>query len=246
MEFLQYSDSTHVFVSYTYAMFRDRLDAGRQLAEKLLKYEKKNPLVVALPRGGVSVGFPIAQVLRVPLEVIIVRKLGVPQNPEFGIGAIAEDGVTFLDTKWIEALQISPAELRAIKASEKVELERRAHLYRKGKLLPLLTSKTVILVDDGLATGVTARAALMAIKKHHPKKIVLAVPICSKKTMVSLSSFVDTIICLQTPEHLESVGMYYRDFHQITDGEVVRLLKEGKEQKGMRVEDSDFGSKIVW
>src|SRR5260221_12951720 len=127
-------------------MFTDRNEAGRQLAEKLLKYERKSPLIVALPRGGVAVGFPIAQILHAPLEVIIARKLGEPRNPEFGIGAVAEDDVVFWDADMLELLQISRQELESIKALELRELERRKKLYRKGESLPLLTNKTVILV----------------------------------------------------------------------------------------------------
>ena|SRR5258708_673143 len=228
-------------------MFEDRIEAGKQLAQKLTKYEKESPLVVALPRGGVAVGFPIAKALHAPLEVEIVRKLGAPQNLELGIGAVAEDGVVYLDHDMLDYFQISQSTLRLIQERETLELERRKQLYRNGKPLPLLTNRTVILVDDGLATGVTAQAAMLSLKKHHPKKIIFAVPVCSKETAVSIQQLVDSTICLKTPEKLDAIGRYYEDFQQVTDEEVLTFLRRinGNTPLPISVE-SDFNHKIVW
>src|SRR5579862_1393721 len=182
------------------SMFEDRIEAGKQLAGRLKKYENESPLVVALPRGGVAVGFPIAKTLHAPLEVEIVRKLGAPQNLELGIGAIAEDGVVYLDKDMLDYFQVSKGTLRLIQEREKAELERRRQLYRCGKSLGLLTNRTVILVDDGLATGVTARVAILSLKKHHPKKIIFAVPVCSQETAIAIRLLVDAVICIEHPE----------------------------------------------
>ena len=172
-------------------MFADRIEAGEKLAAKLLTYQNEGPLVIALPRGGVAVGSPIASTLHAPLEVVIVRKLGAPQNLELGIGAIAEDGVEYLDTDMLDYFQVSQGTLHLIQEREIAEMERRKRLYRKGKPLPLLTNRTVILVDDGLATGVSAYAAILSLKKHHPKKILFAVPVCSMETADAISPLID-------------------------------------------------------
>lgn len=227
-------------------MFEDRIEAGKQLAAKLKKYEKENPLVVALPRGGVAVGSPIAKALHAPLEIEIVRKLGAPQNLELGIGALAEDGVIYLDENMLDYFEISQSTLRLIEERELLELERRKQLYRNGKPLPLLTNRTVILVDDGLATGVTARAAIMSLKKHHPKKIIFAIPVCSKETVEIIRPLVDAIICLELPEKLDAIGRYYEDFHQITDEEVVAYLRRINGKIPTHITPDDFNHKIVW
>jgi len=227
-------------------MFVNRQDAGSQLAEKLISYKKQNPLIISLPRGGVVVGFPIATVLKIPLEVVIVRKLGSPQNPELGIGAVAEDHVVFWDTDMLEILQISNQDLLPLCEKESAELERRRLLYRKGKPLPLLTNKTIILVDDGVATGVTTHAALLSIKKHHPKKIIFAAPVCSHETVMEIQQMVDKVICLETPERMESIGRYYENFDQVTDDEVVTFLKKAKSSSISETKEYDFSHKIVW
>ena len=228
-------------------MFTDRIDAGKDLARMLKQYKRENPLVIALPRGGVAVGFPVARALRSPLEVEIVRKLGAPQNLEIGIGALAEDGILYLDHDLLEYFQISQSTLRLIEKREKVELERRRKLYRRGKSLGLLTNRSVILVDDGLATGVTARAAILSIKKHHPKKIIFAAPVCSRETAEEIRSLVDSIICVTYPEDMKAIGNYYSDFRQMTDEEVLAFLQKSNGQSSvMTPEESDFNHKIVW
>lgn len=227
-------------------MFEDRVEAGKQLAQRLTKYENESPLVVALPRGGVAVGFPIAKALHAPLEVEIVRKLGAPQNLELGIGAIAEDGVVYLDQDMLEYFQVSTGTLRLIQEREKAELERRRQLYRGGKPLGLLTNRTVILVDDGLATGVTARAAILSLKKHHPKKIIFAVPVCSQETAIDIREMVDSIICLEHPEKLDAIGRYYEDFRQVTDEEVLAQLRRINGDTSLPTSVDDFNHKIIW
>jgi putative phosphoribosyl transferase len=230
-------------------MFKDRMTAGKKLVEKLVKHTKNSTVVVALPRGGVVVGSPVARELHAPMDVVIVRKIGPPRNPELGIGAIAEDAVVFLDTDMIDTLQISRQVLSMLQQQEYEELERRRLLYRGGKSLPLLTDKTVILVDDGLATGVTARAAILSIKKHHPKKIIFAVPVCSREAAEEIKSWVDSIICLEVPEKLDAIGQYYEDFRQVSDEEVIALLKEKKDERDasrFASGENSFENKIVW
>lgn len=227
-------------------MFENRFDAGKQLAEKLSN-EGKNSLIIALPRGGVAVGFPIAQALQTVLEVIIVRKLGTPNNPELGFGAVAEDGILFLDTELLDLLQITNSTITFLREKEEKELERHKQQYRNGQSLPLLTNKTIILVDDGLATGVTAHAALLSLKKHHPKKIIFAIPVCSQDTALAIRPMVDAIICLETPKQLDAIGGYYRNFDQMTDEEVLSFLQKTKDDQiaSMNREDT-FANQIVW
>jgi putative phosphoribosyl transferase len=228
-------------------MFEDRLDAGKKLAAKLLGREKEKAIVIALPRGGVSVAVPIAQALQTPLEVLIVRKLGSPYDPEMGIGAVAEDGVTFLDTELVNLLQVATSIVKFLREKEIIELERRKQLYRNGKPLPLLTNKTVVLVDDGLATGVTAHAALLSLKKLHPKKIIFAVPVCSEETARSIRMFVDRIICLDGIDKLEAIGKYYHDFNQVSDEEVVAYLhKVNRNYPVANFDENVFAHRIVW
>ena len=228
-------------------MFEDRIEAGKQLALKLKKYENESPLVVALPRGGVAVGFPIAKALRAPLEVEIVRKLGAPQNLEVGIGAIAEDDVQYLNKDMLDYFQISDVTLRMIQQRARAELERRKQLYRGGKPLGLLTNRSVILVDDGLATGVTARAAILSLKKHHPKKIIFAIPVCAQSTAEAIFSLIDSIICIEHPDTLDAIGEYYQNFRQVSDEEVLIFLRRINGDMPIPTPtESDFGQKIVW
>jgi putative phosphoribosyl transferase len=223
-------------------MFENRTEAGKQLAEKLSN-ERKNSLIIALPRGGVAVGFPIAQKFKTNLEVIIARKLGLPNNPELGVGAIAEDGIIFLDREMVDLLQITTSTVKLLREKEEAELERRKKQYRNGKSLPLLTNKTIILVDDGLATGVTA---LLSLKKHHPKKIIFAVPVCSSDTMHTIRPLVDSMIYLNDPKQLDAIGRYYRNFDQLTDEEVVRFLQTNNEELSFTTREDTFANQIVW
>lgn len=213
-------------------IFKDRTDAGIRLAQKLIIQKNENPLVLALPRGGVPIGFEIAKKLNAPLDVLIVRKLGSPSNPEFGIGAIAPENVIVLDSDVIEYLGLSKQEIAKIEKAERRELSRRTLLYRGSISLPDIKDKTVILVDDGLATGVTARAAIRSVLKLHPKRLIVAIPVCAFDSCESIKAVVrpmkDEVICLTAPFDLSAVGYWYSNFEQVSDSEVVRLLKESQ------------------
>jgi putative phosphoribosyl transferase len=207
-------------------LFEDRLDAGRQLAERLAPYAEERPVVFALPRGGVPVGAEVSRSLGAPLEVIVSRKLGAPGQPEFGIGAVAPSGVRVLNERAVRALGIEEDYLEMISARELAEAERRLKLFRGDRPYPDLERRTAILVDDGLATGVTARAALLALRRMNPRRLVLAVPVCALQTAELLRPEADDLICLLAPANLEAVGLWYRNFEQTSDEEVVRLLEE--------------------
>jgi putative phosphoribosyl transferase len=206
--------------------FADRREAGRQLAGSLRNESFEDPIVLALPRGGVPVGFEVAKALRAPLEVFVARKIGAPGRPEFGIGAIAEGGFQVFDGRAIGRLGISPAQLHSLAMEEQAELERRVARYRGTRLLPELAGLDVILVDDGLATGVTAEAALRSLRNRSPKTLVLAVPACAPETRARLSEIADLIHCLRAPRNFLAVGSFYENFEQITDAEVRALLDE--------------------
>jgi putative phosphoribosyl transferase len=207
-------------------LFEDRVDAGRQLAEQLAPYAEERPVVFALPRGGVPVGAEVSRSLGAPLEVIVSRKLGAPGQPEFGIGAVAPGGVRVLNERAVRALGIEEDYLEMISARELAEAERRLKLFRGDRPYPDLERRTAILVDDGLATGVTARAALLALRRMNPRRLVLAVPVCALQTAELLRPEADDLICLLAPANLEAVGLWYRNFEQTSDEEVVRLLEE--------------------
>lgn len=214
-------------------VFHNRQEAGKRLASQLYKYRKENPYVLALPRGGVPIGFEVAAVLQAPLDVIVVRKIGLSSNPEFGIGAIAEGGVTVLDQTTIGVIGIDEEEIQDTVRLEEEELKRRVKTYRGGKSLLDLTGMTAILVDDGMATGVTAKAAIEAVTKLNPKKIVLASPVCALDTVEGLRKRVDEVVCLATPFEFTAVGLWYKDFNQISDEEVVNLLKKARQNLGL-------------
>lgn len=208
--------------------FKDRNDAGKQLAKKLLQYKGKDCIVLALPRGGVIIGYFVAQILKCSLDVVVARKLGAPFNPEFGVGAIAPGGVTVLDQASIRALGIRQEDLDRVVIDETAEMKRRIKLYR-GSRPPLdLKNKIAILVDDGLATGVTARAAIDFIKAQKPKKLILAVPVAAADTASQMRELVDEFVCLLTPVDFMAVGLWYESFEQVTDEEVVKIMKEYK------------------
>ena len=207
-------------------IFEDRADAGRRLAERLERYADERPVVFALPRGGVPVGAEVSRSLGAPLEVIVSRKLGAPGQPEFGIGAVAPGGVRVLNERAVRALGIEQDYLDWVSAGESAEVERRLRLFRGDRPYPDLERRTAILVDDGLATGVTARAALLALRRMNPRRLVLAVPVCALQTAELLRPEADDLICLLAPANLEAVGLWYRNFEQTSDEEVVRLLEE--------------------
>jgi putative phosphoribosyl transferase len=205
--------------------FHDRREAGQLLGRQLTDYRHREDVVVlALPRGGVPVAFEIARELKAPLDVFVVRKLGVPWQPELAMGAIAGKGTEVLNGDVITAYNIPPHVIRDVAEREGRELERRLQQYRGNRPFPDLTGRTVILVDDGLATGSTMRAAARAVRHDRPKAIVVAVPVAAARTCRELRSEVNAIICLYTPADFAAVGQWYEDFSQTTDEEVRELL----------------------
>jgi len=205
--------------------FRDRAEAGRALARALSHYAGRDDVVVlALPRGGVPVGHEVAKQLGAPLDVFLVRKLGVPGHEELAMGAIASGGVLVLDEGVLRWLGISEQQLQKTLAKELDELRRREAAYRDGRRLPDLKGKTVILVDDGLATGASMQAAARAVRRHEPARIVIAVPVASRATCDKFRDEVDDVVCAITPVPFHAVGNWYEDFSQTTDDEVRELL----------------------
>jgi len=203
--------------------FRDRADAGAQLAD-LLPVDLHDPVVLALPRGGVPVARVVADRLGAPLDVLVARKLGAPSQPELGIGAIAEGGGAALSADTVRALRISEDDIQRLIEREQAELQRRVERYRGGRLLPHLGGRDVVLVDDGLATGVTAEAALGALRAQHPARLILAVPVGPPEAARRLAPPADEVVCVVLTRHLVAVGTWYHDFTQTTDAEVVELL----------------------
>lgn len=212
--------------------FRDREEAGRLLAERLREFAGEAPVVLALPRGGVAVGYEVARAMGAPLDVMIVRKLGVPWHPELGMGALAEGGALYLNQEVLDSADLSPDEMRQVIVEETRELERRVQRYRGGRPLVDLTGRTVILVDDGLATGGTARAAVRALRGFGARSIILAVPVAAAETAESIREEVDTLVCVQEPTNLWAIGTWYEDFHQMTDEEVMVLLDQASRNMG--------------
>lgn len=206
--------------------YQNRRDAGQRLGEILRSSHLRDPVVLALPRGGVPVAFEVARALDAPLEIFVSRKIGAPRHKEFGIGAIAEGGVTVFDKGSIAALGLGPAELQQLAAAEGVEVRRRVAAYRKGRPLPVIAGRDAVLVDDGLATGVTAEAALRSLKGHRPGRLVLAVPVCASQTRDRMASTADEVVCAMAPASFLSVGSWYRDFSQTTDEEVEELMSK--------------------
>jgi putative phosphoribosyl transferase len=212
------------------AIFKDRVDAGRKLAKKLSEYANRSDVIIlALPRGGVPVAFEVAKELNVKMDIFIVRKLGVPENKELAMGAIASDNICVLNEDVIRFFQIPQRVIDEVAGNEPRELERRERLYRGNRPKPDIGGSTVILIDDGLATGATMRAAAAAVKTKNPAKIVIAVPTAAPDTCRDFEDEVDETICVATPEPFYGVGAWYEDFSQTTDTEVCELL--GKDAK---------------
>lgn len=211
--------------------FRDRKNAGQQLALKLSPF-KKDPhaIVVALPRGGVVVGKAIADRLDLPLEITVPRKISLPSHPEFALGAITETGEGFFNEALLRHYNFSLAQIEEQVEKEKKEAQRRLKLYRAGRPPASLKDKTVILVDDGIATGFTTVAALHSLRKQHPKKIILAVPVAPPELKAKMEEQVDTLVVLHFPEPFYAVGRFYADFTQTTDEEVIQLLTSSYEK----------------
>ncbi len=207
-------------------MFRDRVDAGRQLAEQLKRrLGGEDVVVLGLPRGGVPVAFEVARELDAPLDVIVVRKLGVPYQPELGMGAIGEDGVRVLNHEVLATARISEKEVATVERSERAELERRAARFRGDRPRLSLVGRTAVVVDDGIATGSTARAACQVARAHGAARVILAVPVAPRSSLASFADAADELVCLETPDPFFAVGQFYRNFSQTSDEEVVSLLE---------------------
>lgn len=207
-------------------LFRDRHDAGRVLASKLMKYAyRTDVLVLALPRGGVPVAYEVAKALHVPLDLFLVRKLGLPGHEELAMGAIASGGVRVLNDHVVRALGVSEDTIAAVAAAEQEELARREHLYRGDRPTPDVRGRTIILIDDGLATGSTMRAAVTALRRRDPARIVVAAPVGAPETCAEFEDEADEAICARMPEPFYAVGAWYSDFSQTTDDEVRKLLE---------------------
>jgi len=217
--------------------FIDRRDAGRQLARKLMGYaDDSGLLVLGLPRGGVPVAYEVARALHAPLDVLVVRKLGVPGQRELAMGAIASGGLRVLNADVIDALRISPAVVEAVAAKEIRELERQERTCRGDGALPKLAGRTIIVVDDGLVTGSTMRAAVGALRQSNPERIIVAVPVAAPETLHRLREQADRVVCLSAPPDFHAVSSWYEDFSQVSDEEVRKLL-ESSSQKGTYDED---------
>lgn len=211
-------------------LFENRTEAGKQLARRLMEhFDEAGAIVLGLPRGGVPVAFEVAEALRVPLDVFMVRKLGVPRHEELAMGAVSSGGHCYLNRPLIRRLHVPEDLVENAIDSETKELKRRENLYRKGRPPLNLKNKLVILVDDGLATGASMRAAVEAVKAEHPRKLVVAVPVAAPDSIRELAPKVDEIVCLGAPEYFRSVGEWYSEFGQTTDDEVQDLLSKHPE-----------------
>jgi putative phosphoribosyl transferase len=213
-------------MSYSGSDFQNRADAGRKLARSLAHLRWENPVVLALPRGGVPVGFEVAKALEAPLDVVLVRKIGSPGQPELGLGAVV-DGANpriVLNEELVELVRPGRRYLEAEATRQLAEIERRRALYRPGRAPLPLTGRSVIVIDDGIATGATMKAVLQALRQSGPKRVVLGVPVAPADSLRELSTLADETVSLMTPEPFYAVGAFYRDFDQTTDEEVIDLL----------------------
>jgi putative phosphoribosyl transferase len=212
------------------AFFTDRIDAGKRLASALNDFSGKNGIVLAIPRGGVVVAFEIAKALNLPLDIIIPRKIGAPENPELAIGAVAEDGTAILDNQLIKYLAVSKEYIVLETNRQKHEIGRRLKLYRQDASYLNLKNRDVIVIDDGIATGSTMKAALASVRNRGASSVTVAVPVGPPSTIEELNEFADRVVCLYKPEYFQAIGEFYTDFSQTPDEEVIRLLKESKQK----------------
>lgn len=225
--------------------FVDRRDAGRALAEKLRQYAgQPNLLVLGLPRGGVPVAHEVAVALGAPLDVFVVRKLGVPGHEEMAFGAIASGGVRVLDPEVVAQLRISDAMIERVTRAERAELEQREQMYRPERQFSDVEGRTVILVDDGIATGASMFAAVEALRQEHPAKIIVAAPVASPDAVRSLSAVADECVCVMTPAIFQAVGLWYLDFEQTTNEEVRELLREARRRTALATDAVGLGSHV--
>ncbi|OCB20009.1 phosphoribosyl transferase [Mycobacterium malmoense] len=218
--------------------FDDRVDAGRQLAKSLASLRGQDVVVLGLPRGGVPVAFEVAKALRAPLDVLVVRKLGVPFQPELAFGAIGEGGVRVINDAVVREADLSADDIAAVEAKQRAELARRSEMFRSGHERIALAGRTAVIVDDGVATGATARAACQVARAQGASRVVLAVPIGGRDVFARFAGYADEVVCLHTPEFFFAVGQGYRNFAQISDGEVVRLLDRARDGSRAPADDA--------
>ena len=214
--------------------FKNRTDAGRRLAKALTQYKSLRPVVLALPRGGVPVAAEVAAALEAPLDLVLVRKVGAPNQPELAMGAVTDGAQPMVvrNSEIIEACSVSEQEFDAVASEELAKIERRRRRYIGDRTRAEVEGKVAIIIDDGIATGATTLAAIQAVRSRKPKELVLAVPVAPLDTVKKLHSEVDAIVCLDTPEELGAIGYFYRDFHQIGDEEVIATLKRFRKDEG--------------
>ena len=215
-------------------LFANRIEAGRLLASALANLISKSSIVLAIPRGGVVVGFQIARALDLPLDVIIPRKIGAPDNPELAIGAMTEDKTMILDERLVSYLRVSEDYIKEESERQRLEIERRLKLYRGDAPYPSLENRDVIIVDDGIATGSTMKAALASVRRRGAKTVVIAVPVGSTSAIGELKKEADDVVCLYTPESFYAIGEFYEDFAQTTDEEVASLLKLSRQKERLQ------------
>lgn len=210
-------------------LFKDQVSAGGKLAAQLQKFQGKNAIILAIPRGGVATGYGLAKKLNLPLDIIVTRKIGAPSNPELAIGAVGEtEGSLWLNKRLVQDLAVSQEYIKKEARLQKREIKRRERIYRQGKKPLSLKGKIVILVDDGLATGATMLAAVREIRNLNPEKVIVAVPVAPADTVEALKKEADEVICLQTPALFFSVGQWYQNFRQYSDEEVIKLIKDAQ------------------
>lgn len=208
--------------------FEDRFEAGERLARLLEVYRAESPVVYALPRGGVPVGFGVSRILETPLETLVARKLGAPGKPELGIGAVTSDGIRFVNYSLVERLGVTGDYVERIATEESEEASRRARMFRGDHPEPEVRERTAIIVDDGLATGATARAAVRSLRRRGARRVVLAVPVCAAQSESEIRGEADDVVCLESPDNLDAIGFWYRDFSQVTDEEVLDILRRAR------------------
>lgn len=206
--------------------FKDRTDAGDKLAQVLIRFKEQQPVILAVPRGGVIVGAEVAKKLKTALDVLIVRKIGAPFNPEVAIGAVMPDGTAILNTTLIQNTQTSKQYIEQAIQEQVAEIERRQRVYTGKGGLPSLVGKTVIIVDDGIATGYTMEAAIAGLRKYQPKALIVATPVAPVEVVSRLGELADEVVCLDTPEPFMAVGQFYQDFRQTSDAEVIETLQQ--------------------
>lgn len=210
-------------------MFRDRSEAGRLLGDALAFLKgRKDVVVLAIPRGGVPVGKEVAAMIGAPLDIVTTRKIGAPGNPELAVGAVTEDGEMILDDELVSTLGVSGDYLKRESERQAAEIKEREKKYREGRPYPKLKGRTVVIVDDGIATGSTIRAAVESVKKRGAKAIIIAAPVGSPEAVSMLSKCADRVVCLSTPEYMEAIGEFYREFEQVEDDVVKKILASGQ------------------